>query len=177
MPSIKNLDLQRRAFLYANAAGIAIDGPVEPFNGGDDGSVWFTTNISVVKTFYDERNYIHELTCYQRLKSAGIGRKIREFNVPQLMGSNDGLLAIEITTVFPPYILDFGKAYLVDPEFPEHVMEEWHERMRKWWHDDLKEIRTVLAVLRRCGIWYYDAKPGNVMVKDWNPEIDADEEW
>ena len=163
--------------MYATAAGIAIEGTTEPFNGGDDGSVWFTNTNSVLKAFYDGRNYTHELECYQLLKSAGIGRKIRDFNVPQLVGNDDSLLVIEMTTVFPPYILDFGKAYLADPEFPEHVMEEWHHRMRGWWGDHVGEVRTILAVLRRCGIWYYDAKPGNVMVRDWNPEIDADEEW
>lgn len=163
--------------MYATEVGIAIDGTTEPFNGGDDGSVWFTTNNSVVKVFYDRKNYTHELTCYQRLKSGGIGRKIREFSVPELLGSNDDLLAIEISTVFPPYILDFGKAYLADPDFPPHVTEEWHHRMLGWWGENVAEIRIVLAVLLRCGIWYYDAKPGNVMLKDWNPEIDADEEW
>lgn len=106
-----------------------------------------------------------------------VGRKIREFNVPELIHYNDALLVIEMSTVFPPYLLDFGKAYLSDPEFPEHVLEEWHERLQFWWGDRVGEVRTLLAALRRFGIWYFDAKPGNVMLKDWNPDIESDEEW
>jgi hypothetical protein len=31
--------------------------------------------------------------------------------------------------VFAPYILDFGKAYLSDPKWEPHILEEWNERM------------------------------------------------
>lgn len=162
--------------MYASSKQLAMPSEL-PFDGGDDGSVWYTDNDTVIKAFLRTENYTHELTCYQRLKAGGITRKVRDFNVPELLDFWDDLLVIEMTPVFPPYILDFGKAYLADPRFPDHVLEEWHERMRFWWGDNVGEVRTALATLRRCGIWYYDAKPGNVMLKDWNPEINADEEW
>lgn len=55
-------------------------------------------------------------------------------------------------------------------------MEEWHQRMRFWWGDEVSEVRATLAAMHRCGIWYFDAKPGNVMLKDWNPEIGPDDD-
>jgi hypothetical protein len=172
---IGDLDIQRRALLYADSKLLAMPSDL-PFDGGDDGSVWFTDNKTVVKSFRNSVNYTHELICYQRLQSGGIGRRIREFNVPELVDYSDDLMVIEMTAVFPPYILDFGKAYLSDPRFPDHVLEEWHERMQFWWDDRVREVRTALATLRRCGIWYFDAKPGNVTLLDWNPDIDGDDE-
>jgi len=77
-------------------------------------------------------------------------------------------------TVFPPYILDFGKAYLSDPHWPDHVLEEWHERMAYWWGDEVKRVKLALAALRRCDIWYYDAKLGNVMLDDWDPPMEEE---
>ncbi|WP_145083574.1 hypothetical protein [Anatilimnocola aggregata] len=95
-----------------------------------------------------------------------------EFNVPEFLGHSDQLRVIEMGVVFPPYLLDFGKAYLNDPEWPEHVLQEWHERMEDWWGEDVRRVRLALAALRKCGIWYYDAKPGNIMLSDWDPQID-----
>lgn len=90
-----------------------------PFDSGDDGSVWFAkNNRTVIKSFGHAANYTHELACYLRLRHAGMGRKVRNFNVPELIDYSDKWSVIEMTAVFPPYILDFGKAYLHDPLFP-----------------------------------------------------------
>ena len=166
-----NLDeLQQRVRLYAKAAGIAID--PQPFDGGEDGSVWHTEDHSVVKCFRRDSNYRLELECFKRLKEAGIGKKIRDFNVPELIRHSDELLVIEMGVVFPPYILDFGKAYLSDPRWPAHVLPEWNEKMSWWWGDEVKRVKGVLYALQAHGIWYYDAKPGNVMIENWNPTLD-----
>jgi hypothetical protein len=164
------MDIDQRAELYAKASGQTIQ--AKPFDGGDDGSIWYTDRRSVVKAFHRVDNYEHELECYQRLRDAGVGDKIRDFNLPRFLGSNDDLLAIEMGVVFPPYILDFGKAYLSDPQWPTHVVAEWNERMVNWWGSEVKRVRLVLFALRGFGIWYYDAKPGNVMVENWNPSLD-----
>jgi hypothetical protein len=120
----------------------------------------------ILKSFYREANYRHELECYQRLADAEV-RQIHDFEVPQVLYNDDSLWVIEMDLVNPPYILDFGKAYLADPMFPPHVMEEWNERMQFWWGDEVKRVRLALFALRRFGIWYYDAKPGNVMLENW----------
>lgn len=156
--------------MYAKEQGLATD-PVA-FDGGDDGSVWHASRHSVIKAFHRPDNYTHELECYRRLQDADVGKKILGFNVPTLLGYSDRLWVIEMGIVMPPYILDFGKAYLADPQFPDHVVEEWNERMEFWWGDEVKRVRLALFALRRFGIWYYDAKPGNVALENWRPSLD-----
>lgn len=145
-----------------------------PFDAGEDGTVWYTDRKSVVKAFHRFSNYDHERECYQRLEEAGIRQKILEFNIPKLINFSDQYWVIEMGTVFPPYILDFGKAHLFDPQWPEHVLEEWNEKMVFWWGDDVKRVRRAIYTLQRFGIWYYDAKPGNVMLENWSPRLDDD---
>lgn len=138
---------------------------------GDDGTVWQTDRYTVLKAFRRYSNYSHELECYRRLTDASV-HKIREFNVPKLLNFDDELLLIEIGFVNPPYILDFGKAYLLDPQWGDEQIAEWNERMDFWWGDKVKQVRLALFALRRFGIWYYDAKPGNVMLELWDPPLD-----
>lgn len=163
-------EVHQRANLYATAAGIAID--PEPFDGGQDGSVWHTDRHSVVKSFERYDNFAHELECYRRMQDAGLGKKILDFNVPELVNFGEKELVIEMGIVFPPYILDFGKAYLSDPKWEPHIIEEWNERMINWWGADVKRVRLALFALRKYGIWYYDAKPGNVMLENWSPRLE-----
>jgi hypothetical protein len=162
-------ELYRRPNLYANSAQIAID--AAPFDGGQDGSVWYTDRQSVIKVFERQDSFEKELECYLRLKEAGVGSKIREFNVPALVEFSRELSIIEMGVVFPPYILDFGKAHLKDPLWDRDIIDEWNERMDDWWGDDVKRVRLALAALRGLGIWYYDAKPGNVMLESWKPRL------
>lgn len=165
-----DFELWRRVRLYAKGAGVATDR--HPFDGGQDGTVWRTDRHSVLKAFERERAYLHELECYRRLRDSGIGTKLNGFNVPQLLGHSDTFMVIEMGLVTPPYILDFGKAHLHDPRWPAHVIEGWNEQMADWWGDDVKQVRLLLAALKRFGIWYYDAKPGNVRIRDSDLAID-----
>jgi hypothetical protein len=84
--------------------------------------------------------------------------------VPRLIESDDGLLVIEMSIVSAPYLIDFGKAYL-DSE-PDHSAETWaehHQEQREIWEDKYNEVQAVLWALRQLGIFYRDAKPGNLM--------------
>lgn len=162
-------DLLANARSYAKSETIRIRS--QPLGFGDDGTVWETSRHTVIKAFARLRNYSHELECYQRLADAGI-RKIREFDIPALRKHDNSRMIIEIGFVNPPYILDFGKAYLVDPEWDDHRIAEWNERMEFWWGDEVKRVRLAMFSLRSYGIWYYDAKPGNVMLENWNPSLD-----
>jgi len=166
---MRDPELAERASLYAANAQIALE--PNPLGAGQDGTVWESSRHTVIKAFHRHGNYSHELECYRRLTDAGI-RKVREFDVPLLRGFDDALWVLEIGFVNPPYILDFGKAYLVDPQFPDHVVEEWNERLQFWWGDEVKRVRLALFALRRYGIWYYDAKPGNVALENWRPNLD-----
>lgn len=162
-------DLLSSARQYARNERIRIKR--QPLGHGDDGTVWETSRHTVVKAFARRNNYSHELECYLRLNDAGI-RKIREFDIPAFRKCDDSLMVLEIGFVNPPYILDFGKAYLYDPKWDSHRTAEWNERMEWWWGAEVKRVRLALFALRRYGIWYYDAKPGNVMLENWNPNLD-----
>ena len=161
--------LLARAKLYAEARGIEIKALALGF--GDDGTVWETSSHTVLKAFARSKNYSHELECYRRLADAGI-RKIREFDVPVLQDADEELWIIQMGFVNPPYILDFGKAYLFDPKWDAVRLEAWNHQMDFWWGDEVKRVRLALFALRKFGIWYYDAKPGNVMLENWNPSVD-----
>lgn len=163
-------DLFVRAKKYAKREAIRLK--AQPLGFGDDGTVWETERHTVVKAFIRGKSFAHELECYQRLADAGI-RKVREFDVPALQSFDDSLWVIEMGFVNPPYILDFGKAYLADPNWDADRVQEWNERLKFWWGSETKRVRLALFALRRFGIWYYDAKPGNVMLENWNPRIDG----
>lgn len=131
--------------------------------GGTDGDVWKTDRKTAVKVFQYQKNYLMELGCYQRLGEHGI-TKIRQLAVPRLIAWDDDLLVVEMSIVTVPYLIDFGKAYL-DGE-PEHSAETWadhYEQQRQIWEDKFNEVQAVLGSLRHLGIYYRDAKPGNLM--------------
>lgn len=81
---------------------------------GNDGSVWETDQRTAVKAFERESNYIRERDCYQRLRHLGV-EEVGDFEIPRLIGFDDDLWVIEMGIVFPPFLLDFGKAYLDRP--------------------------------------------------------------
>ena len=65
--------------------------------------------------------YEREKMVYERLGDAAVSI-VLGFNVPQLVGSDDGLRVLEITIVERPFVLDFAGAYLDSrPQFPEEV--------------------------------------------------------
>ena len=76
-------------------------------------------------------------------------------------------MVIEMGIVSPPFILDFAKCWLDGPaDYTPEVLAEWDadgaDRFGKRWPD----VKSVLAELRRFGIYYYDAKPGNIRFTD-----------
>ncbi|MBP87128.1 MAG: hypothetical protein CMJ64_10490 [Planctomycetaceae bacterium] len=68
--------------------------------------------------------------------------------------------------VEPPFLLDFGKAYLDhDPDYGEVVMNEWEELGQEMFEGDWQTVKDLLSALRDYGIYYYDAKLGNIMLR------------
>jgi hypothetical protein len=131
---------------------------------GIDGSVWETDRQSALKACYRIDAYQRERDCYRRLFENEIA-KLAGFNVPQLLDYDNRLQILEMTVVFPPCILDFGKAYVdVPPEYSAEVLAEAEAAERELFSDDeWKQVRLVRAALRRYGIHYFDARPSNIM--------------
>ena len=78
-----------------------------------------------MKIHYSEEPYRREKDVYERLKDAAIF-EIRAFRVPQLIAFDDELLALEMTVVKAPFVLDFAGAYLdFAPKFSDEIWQDW----------------------------------------------------
>jgi hypothetical protein len=92
-------------------------------------------------------------------------KQLGGFTVPQLLDYDNRLLAIEMTIVSPPCILDFGKAYVdAPPDYSPEALVEAEAAERELFTDDQwKQVRLVRAALLNYGIHYFDARPSNIM--------------
>lgn len=160
-----NPALQARAIEYAALCGISLDLRT-PLGYGNDGTVWKSNRQSAVKVFEEQFKYLRESACYQRLQEHQI-KQIKGLAVPQLMGMSDTLFIVEMRLVSPPYLLDFGKAYLdIAPDFPAEAMEDWETEGIENFGERWPDVKAILWALRQLGIYYYDAKPGNINFGD-----------
>jgi len=81
-----------------------------------------------------------------------------------LKAFDDKLKIIEMSVVKPPFILDFGGAYLDSPppHDPETLKRSMIERKEKF-GDQFEMVNHILAELeRRYGIYLSDVHPGNI---------------
>lgn len=77
---------------------------------------------------------------------------------------DDKLKIIEMSVVEPPFILDFGRAYLdsLPPHDPETLHRSMIERKEKF-GAQFEIVNHILAELeRKYGIYLSDVHPGNV---------------
>ncbi|MEO8353552.1 MAG: hypothetical protein ABI680_17625 [Chthoniobacteraceae bacterium] len=117
---------------------------------------------TALKIHFSVEPYRRECDVYERLRERGI-RKILGFHVPQMLRSDDAPLAIEMTLVPPPFVLDFAGAWLdFPPEFPAEV---WAERREKWASEfggDWAQAQAILAELEELHIYMLDPFPNNI---------------
>jgi hypothetical protein len=147
---------------------------------GNDGEVWATSRSTVIKVFYRDESYRREKACFLRLLAHEI-KDLDGLSVPQIVQFDDNLLIVEMTFVNPPYILDFGKAYL-DGQSPydKEQLDEWRARLRNSFPKaDLPRVHRILRSLSSLGIGYYDARPWNIRLRSDEEErmLAPDEDW
>ncbi len=76
-------------------------------------------------------------------------------------------MIVEMRLVTPPYLLDFGKAYLDSaPEYPSDAMSEWEQQGAENFGARWNDVRAAIWALKQYGIYYFDAKPGNINFGD-----------
>jgi hypothetical protein len=92
---------------YAQKYGIRL---VDALGHGKDGDVLKTELGQAVKFFHDRDVYARELRAYRVLTHRNID-EIDGHQIPRLVRSDDEFLAIEMTIVVPPYLLDFAACY------------------------------------------------------------------
>ncbi len=122
---------------------------------------------SALKVYHLREFFVRELSVYQRLAAVGI-QDVRGFAVPQLITADEELLAIEMTVVERPYILDFAGAYLDEdaPWFEDEKWEMWEADKREKFGVRWQEVRSLLSALEVYGIHVLDVNPGNVAFAD-----------
>jgi hypothetical protein len=135
---------------------------------GRDGTVVYTDRATAVKFFDRADVYQRELTAYELIVSRDI-REIVGHRLPQLQLHDDELLAIEITIVKPPYLLDFASAYqeAEAPDFPPEVMSEWWDQKAEEFGDRWPDVQHVMNEFRRLlGMVLLDINPENIKFGD-----------
>ena len=130
---------------------------------GTDGIVWATSKNSVIKVMARESAYLTELQCYKRFSERNI-TEIDGLAVPRFVNCDDDLQIIEITVVHPPFLLDFGKAYIDSPSpYTPIELAEWRRGWVRFFpRSDLARVQKVLNILRGHGIEYMDPRPWNI---------------
>jgi hypothetical protein len=74
---------------------------------GQDGSVYESSRLTAIKFFDRRERFERERVVYQTLTQLGI-RSTWGHAVPVFLMADGGFLAIEMTIVQPPFLLDFA---------------------------------------------------------------------
>ena len=139
----------------------------EPLGSGIDGSVWVLRSAvnpydTAVKIHRGVATFWREVRCYERLREKGIFH-LRGFVVPRLVEIDVDLLAIEITIVSPPFLLDFASAHLdAPPDFPEDAWEDWRAEKEEQFGERWETVDALLNDLKMLGIHLLDPSPSNI---------------
>lgn len=160
-------ELARRAEAYVQSRKLSIDLQY-PLGSGIDGCVWRTSRASALKLCERLKNFQDEAECYRRFRLARVDR-IQGFAVPKLIDADDSLMAIEMSIVRRPFLLDFGKVYLDGPPpywSDAEIMANWNAEGRENFGERWTAVLSLVRMLESYGIWYIDPKPGNVMFGD-----------
>lgn len=148
-----------RVEAYANARGRIIE---EELGKGYDGVVYSTNRRTALKGLRHKPLYVRERDVYLRLRENGI-ETIQGCSVPKLVDFDDSLWVVEMDLVQPPFVLDFAGAYLDEkPDFPKSVMARWQREKRQQFGANWDRVQSIMANLRRYGIYLADVKPGNI---------------
>ena len=135
-----------------------------PLGAGKDGGVWPTDRTTAVKIHERAESYRAERNAYIRFRDVGL-TDVNGFAVPELVGHDDDLLAIEMTMVSPPFVVDFASVVLdIDPELIEDEGHTLEDMVRERFGDDrvgdVLGIRDELIV--RAGAYLSDLHGHNI---------------
>lgn len=121
---------------------------------------------SALKIHKDITAYGRERDVYWRLAAHRV-TEIKSFKMPEMLGCDDELLAIEMTIVTRPFLLDFAGAYLNEPpEFPEDVWKNWEEEKQEQFGDRWPLVEEVLQILKIYGVYMLHVSPTNIAFLD-----------
>jgi len=117
---------------------------------------------AALKVLYERVPYRRERAIYERLAEMSV-TEIRGFEVPHLLNADDELLALEMTVVTAPYVLDFAGAWLdFPPEFSDEVWQDWNQKNEEQFAGDWPAAQAILGELEDFGIHMLDPSPSNI---------------
>jgi hypothetical protein len=120
---------------------------------------------SALKLHRDSTAYEQEKLVYERLRQRSLHR-VLDFHLPTLIRSDDEFLAIEMTIVKPPFVLDFAGATLdAVSEFSEEILTDWRASKEEQFGQDWPKVSLALDELARHGIHLLDVSPSNIRVR------------
>jgi len=159
-----SLSAEERVRRYALANSMQL---TQSLGFGKDGTVYMTANATAIKVFTHEAVFARERNCYERLKELNV-HEVFGHNVPQFVNSDENLLVLEMTSVQPPFLLDFGSAYLDwPPDFPPEVLEEWNQRKSEEFGRNWPKVQLLLEFMADTyGIYLTDVHPGNITFEE-----------
>lgn len=116
---------------------------------------------NLLRGFITSAHFSKERT-NERLRDARVTR-VAGFHVPQLVRFDGALLAIEMSIVMPPFVLDFAGAYLDSPpKFSNEIWADWQATKRVHFGTHWEKVLVILNELRRLGIHMLDPSPSNI---------------
>ena len=126
--------------------------------------MWRTGRPSALKVHERESSYRAERNAYMRFRDVGL-TDVNGFAVPKLVGHADDLLALEMSIVFPPFVVDFASVVLdVDPELIEDDGHTIADLVRERFGAD--RVAAVLGVreelIGRAGAYLSDLHGHNI---------------
>ena len=116
-----------------------------------------------LKLHRDLDPYYREKTVYQCLHANRVDQ-ILGFRIPKPLRFNDEFLAIEMTIVAPPFILDFASARLNDPiQFSEEIWADWKATKQEEFGSDWPTVENILRhFTNQLEIQILDPSPKNI---------------
>ena len=130
---------------------------------GMDGVVWRTARKTALKVHKFELDYRQERDVYLRLRQRSLHR-LAGFAIPVLLYYDDSCLALELSIVERPFLLDFAQAHL-DGAHPELDDPGWLNEKARVFGSDWQDVKRLLNALRQYGIFFTDVHKGNISLR------------
>jgi hypothetical protein len=113
---------------------------------GNDGAVWESNHHTAIKALERQDSYERELAALVRLNELGIST-VEDCSVPTLVNFNHRLRVVEMDQT---------------PGFSEEALMDWETDVHELFGIDFERVMQLVSILRSYGIYYFDAKPGNI---------------
>ena len=158
-------NLKEVGLLYCSLHGIQLS---KTLGFGLQGVVYATTRRSAVKIHCRKEAYVRERNVYLRLTEEKV-QNVKGLIVPQLLQYDDDKLIIEMELVSPPFIVDFGGAYL--DVLPAHAtgtmtLSQWDIDKREQFGENWLKAQAIIAEFAGMySIHIVDVNPGNIRFK------------